>query len=240
MRVSISKAAEMVGVTRATLYRHIDKKGITVQKDEDGNPKIDVSELIRVYGDRVQTPANDTPHTEAFETTETPLSQPDHAVSLQSEPSSMEIEILRERLRNYETERNRTDAERDRERHQLLEQIQQLRINLEQSQEQQKRLTLLITDQRPKTAPSATPPPAAPQSTYSRPEPAMAPPTDASQTHQEPESGEANAPQEPPHQMEIMEKTIQKLQNQNKRIYYELQKQKEQTIFQKLFGTKAV
>ena len=58
MKVNISKAAEMVGVTRATFYRHIEKKGITVGEDADGNPQVDVSELIRVYGDRVKADTN--------------------------------------------------------------------------------------------------------------------------------------------------------------------------------------
>lgn len=54
MDVSISQAAKMAGVTRATFYRHIDKKGISVSKDDEGNPKVNVSELIRVYGDKIQ------------------------------------------------------------------------------------------------------------------------------------------------------------------------------------------
>jgi hypothetical protein len=55
MKVTISEAARMVGIkSRSTFYRHIDKKGITIERDEDDNPVVDVSELVRVYGDRVQ------------------------------------------------------------------------------------------------------------------------------------------------------------------------------------------
>lgn len=52
MKHSISEAARIVGVTRKTFYKHIDKKSITVEKDENDNPVIDASELMRVYGDQ--------------------------------------------------------------------------------------------------------------------------------------------------------------------------------------------
>ena len=50
MLVSISKAAKMVDVTRATFYRHVQRKRICIQYDDDGNPKVNVAELLRVYG----------------------------------------------------------------------------------------------------------------------------------------------------------------------------------------------
>ena len=56
MKVTITKAAKLAGVTRGTFYTHIEKKGITVEKDEEGKPRIDVSELIRVYGDNIKIP----------------------------------------------------------------------------------------------------------------------------------------------------------------------------------------
>lgn len=49
-KLNISQAAKRVGVSRQTFYRHIEKKGISTTKDADGNPLIDVSELLRVYG----------------------------------------------------------------------------------------------------------------------------------------------------------------------------------------------
>ena len=54
MKVNISEAAKMAGITRATFYRHIEAKGITIEKDTDSNPKVDVSELVRVYGDKLK------------------------------------------------------------------------------------------------------------------------------------------------------------------------------------------
>lgn len=53
MQVNKSEAAKIAGVSRRTFYTHIGKKGISVTKDNDGNEKIDVSELKRVYGTEV-------------------------------------------------------------------------------------------------------------------------------------------------------------------------------------------
>lgn len=150
MQVTISKAAEMVGVTRATFYRHIERKNISVHKDEDGNPKVDVSELIRVYGDRVQystLQADNTSQRQSY----TALNGAGEAVSasnLTGSLSSADLNILRERIRNLEEEKGRVNEERDRERRQLSEQIEMLRETVSKSEEQQKRLTLLLTDQR--------------------------------------------------------------------------------------------
>lgn len=48
--VSVSKAARMTGKGRSTIQRHIKEGKLSVGKGESGNPVIDVSELIRVYG----------------------------------------------------------------------------------------------------------------------------------------------------------------------------------------------
>lgn len=143
MQVSISKAADMVGVTRATFYRHIDKKGISVEKDDDGNPKIDVSELIRVYGSKVKNPEEQEDLNSSDTTGIKQVKQSNTPNSIQ-----VDLEVLKERVKHLEEDKQKTSEERERERELLLEQIKNLRESLTNSQEQQKRLTLLITDQR--------------------------------------------------------------------------------------------
>ena len=144
MQVSISKAADMVGVTRATFYRHIEKKGISIDKDDEGNPRVDVSELIRVYGQKVKIPGDDEAE---LNTSETPESR--QPIQNNTPPSiQVQIEVLKERISNLENERQHLDKERSRERDQLLEQIDTLKDHLSSSEEQQKRLTALLTDQR--------------------------------------------------------------------------------------------
>ena len=114
MQVSISKAAEMVGITRATLYRHIEKKGISVDKDEEGNPKIDVSELIRIYGHRVKTevPAlglngSDTVDNIQGNQDYTPKGSPNRSMDL-----AVEVEVLKERVNSLESSKDNLSEER--------------------------------------------------------------------------------------------------------------------------------
>ena len=146
MKVSISKAADMVGITRATLYRHIDKKGISVENDADDNPKIDVAELIRVYGDRVK-PDGHSRKEDSNETDDTIQGKQDYTPRSNSDVG-VEIEVLRERIDNLQNERQQSREERERERQLLNEQIEMLRGRLIESEQQQKRLTLLLTSNK--------------------------------------------------------------------------------------------
>ncbi len=51
-KVTITEAAKLAGVSRVTMYRKYIKTGsISVEKDRDGKPQIDTSELIRVVGE---------------------------------------------------------------------------------------------------------------------------------------------------------------------------------------------
>ncbi len=51
-KVTISEAARLVGLARQNLYKNYINEGkISVERDSLGNPKIDTSELIRVFGE---------------------------------------------------------------------------------------------------------------------------------------------------------------------------------------------
>jgi chromosome segregation ATPase len=147
MQVSISKAADMVGITRATLYRHIEKKGITTVKDREGNPKIDVSELIRVYGDEVKMPGEEggknTENKENDTASETGAIQDDTPPKDQSR-----FDIMQEKVKRLEGELELLGKERIREREQLQDQIDSLNDHLKTAQDQANRVTALLTDQR--------------------------------------------------------------------------------------------
>lgn len=138
MKVSISEATRMVGLkSRSTFYRHIKKKGISLSEDEEGNPRVDISELIRVYGDKVKTPEqlakakkdksnnNDTPNTKQVIHTKTP------------DIVQIELEVLKERVKTLETER-------ERERNLLENQVNDLKSALDKAQD----ITLLLEDKR--------------------------------------------------------------------------------------------
>ena len=55
--VSISEASRLTGKTRATIHRHINTGKISKTKNDAGATGIDISELIRVYDIKIDTPA---------------------------------------------------------------------------------------------------------------------------------------------------------------------------------------
>lgn len=50
-KVNLSKAALLAGKNRTTIWRHINTGRLSIERDRDGNPMVDTSELIRVYGE---------------------------------------------------------------------------------------------------------------------------------------------------------------------------------------------
>lgn len=135
-KVSVTVAAKMAGVSRATFYRHIEEKPISTHKDDNGNTVIDVAELIRVYGDKLKT----------LEDAEKASKNKNE--TSQDSDTTLELAVLREKITSQTTER-------ERERQQLTDQIEDLRARLERaeeqrvkSEEQKDRLTLMLTDQR--------------------------------------------------------------------------------------------
>lgn len=58
--LNLSQAAQAAGITRRTLYNHVKQGKVTVSRDGKNNPVVDVSELIRVYGN-VKLPEKEIP-----------------------------------------------------------------------------------------------------------------------------------------------------------------------------------
>lgn len=64
MQLTITEAAKLYGKQRKTLYRHIDAGRLSCSTRGDGHRVLDLSELIRCYGEPSQAlPADDTPMT---------------------------------------------------------------------------------------------------------------------------------------------------------------------------------
>lgn len=127
MLVSISDAAKMVGVSRDTFYRHIEEKGISITDAGTKRPKVETSELLRLYG--TLKPIEDA--TEKKKT----------ANDSNSPALAAENALLKEKLQMFE-------AERDRERRQLTEQIDNLQESLKKEQETLSKVTAMLSDQR--------------------------------------------------------------------------------------------
>ena len=134
MKYNISDSARIAGVTRKTLYKHIDKKPITVEQDLNGSPAIDASELIRVYGDKcnfdLDTPKEETGPTEKDKREDTRRST-NETVSVAV--LEKEVEMLRIQMTS--------------ERQTLEDQIDYLKDKLDESTWETRKLTALLTDQ---------------------------------------------------------------------------------------------
>lgn len=129
MKVSKSKAAKMVGISRSTFYQHIKSKPISIEADG----QIDVSELIRVYGsEQLKSPEQ--------------IRQSEKAKKglNQTEPDA---QLLKE-VDRLNTEIEKLDSAYRQEREQFSEEVEYLRKTLERQIEQNSKLTLLLTDQR--------------------------------------------------------------------------------------------
>lgn len=122
--VTKQDAAMMVGLGRTAFYKHIKIKKISIR--DDG--KVDVSELIRVYGN------------ENVKTLEERKKD--------REPRDADTRDTEAQIERLKSELDQTRAERIREREQYVDEIENLRKSLTASMEQNGKLTLLLTDKR--------------------------------------------------------------------------------------------
>ena len=141
MKVSITKAAKMVGVQRSTFYRHVKEKGISLEDTDTKRPKDDVSELVRVYGDQLKT-------IEQVEQKKQHKKNDNETLSNTSLEEKIEFETLKERVKYLETLH-------DTEKKRLEEQIELLKDMLESEKQERQKATALLTDQRSEKAKEA-------------------------------------------------------------------------------------
>lgn len=134
MKVSITKAAKMAGIQRSTFYRHVEEKGISLEDTDTKRPKVDVSELIRVYGDQLKS-------IEQIEQKKQTGQNDNETLSNTSLKEKIELETLRERVKHLE---NLHSTEKIR----LEEQIELLKDMLDSEKEERRKATTMLTDQR--------------------------------------------------------------------------------------------
>lgn len=127
-RLNLTQAAKAAGITRRTLYNHINQGKVTASRDEKNSPVIDVSELIRAYGNvnltvkKIPTPT----HRENIHKNYTPDALSD---------VRKELAELKEAITLMLEDKNAREEERQRgedERRQLQEEVKRLGEQLEQ------------------------------------------------------------------------------------------------------------
>ena len=133
--LSMSEAAEMVGLTRPTFYRKVEELGVSIVED-NGKKRVDVSELIRVFGTDVKI------HKERKEE----MSKTSNNVSTDKKSQTEDDEDIRVKLAVLESE-----LERERQlREEIKDEVEYFKEQVALEKDEKKKITLLIEDLRPK------------------------------------------------------------------------------------------
>lgn len=142
MKVNISQAAKMAGVERSTFYRHVGEKGISLEDTNTKRPKVDVSELVRVYGDKLKP-------LEQIEQEEKTKEVSDKTPSNTNIQDQIELHTLREKVKHLESLSRA-------EKQGLEDQIELLKSLLESERAERNKTTAQLTDQRSQKEQDAT------------------------------------------------------------------------------------
>lgn len=141
MLLNKTDAAKVAGVSRRSFYNHIPKKSISLTQDSDGEEKIDLSELKRVYGEeRVALNLKKFMDEQGYVQEREPVQDKSVQKSANSNKAEIELEVLKERLNHFDDYKQ----ERVREREQLEERIGQLESTLQKALDNQNKTTLLL------------------------------------------------------------------------------------------------
>jgi hypothetical protein len=128
MKLTLGQAAKTARRSKGTLSKALNSGGISAEKDDKGRWQIDPSELSRWMS------ANPFPNSLKNQS-ETP------GETHENSALGVEVKMLRERIEAM-------TAERDRERGQLVDLIEDLRARLDGAEAERGRLNALLTDQR--------------------------------------------------------------------------------------------
>lgn len=127
-RLNLTQAAKAAGVTRRTLYNHINQGKVTASRDEKNNPAVDVSELIRAYGN-VKLPEKEIPTVSQRKNTHKNFPHDQlQAMHKELEDLKQVVTLMLEDKTARDEERRRQDEERQT----LLEEVRRLNEALEQ------------------------------------------------------------------------------------------------------------
>ncbi|MDR8526212.1 hypothetical protein OS133_21650, partial [Shewanella fidelis] len=98
-KVNLSKAAQLTGKNRTTIWRHIKSGKLSSERDSLDMPIVDTSELIRVYGS-ISLDATPTPDKKQHEATPSYLELVEIIKSLKEEQKEMkhQLTVLTNRL----------------------------------------------------------------------------------------------------------------------------------------------
>jgi len=115
-QLNMSQAAQAAGITRRTLYNHVKQGKVTTSRDKKNNPVIDVSELIRVYGN-VSLPVKKIPTVTHRENTQVNFSS-EQLQAMQKEIAELKLAVTNMLEDKTARESERKQYEEDRRKYQ--------------------------------------------------------------------------------------------------------------------------
>jgi len=134
-KLSLNKAAIRAGVAKSTLLEALKSKDplrkMSAEKNAKGHWEIDVSELERVF--------------KATSSDQSPEPVKNHQDPSNDSALQVEVKMLREQM-------TKSDLEREREREQMADQIENLRQTVERQSADHRQALAVLTDQRDKVA----------------------------------------------------------------------------------------
>jgi len=125
---NISAVHRLTGKARSTISNHMKAGKVSYILDDDGNKLIEASEIVRVYGDVLELDG-------------------DGKMTTKTDRSEKKSEVKNDASEHSQAMLELEKLERDRERKQLQETIENLRTDLEKSQDRESRATLLLENQ---------------------------------------------------------------------------------------------
>lgn len=128
MKLTAGQAAKQTGKSVPTIVRAFKNGRISGEKTEGGGYLFDASELFRVFPPVTRHSDDETQSLE-------------HETPFEASPLQVEIRMLRERLVEVTADKDSV--------------IEDLRKRLDAEAEERRRLTMLLTDQRPPLAPAS-------------------------------------------------------------------------------------
>ena len=143
MKYTIAESAKIVGSTRQTIYRHIESKPITIEKDDNGNQLIEASELLRIYGNSINFDAIN----ENGNVTERVVAVTSSVTENDNAPKEL---IAEEKLNSANQQIAMLKEQMNRERELLEGQLDTLKSALEKSQDSNNKTVALLEDKTSK------------------------------------------------------------------------------------------
>lgn len=121
-QLTVRQAAERVGVSRQTMFRHIQQGKVSATLSHSGEKQIEISELLRVFGElQPETDTTTTPHNRLkqprrdSETTAITSYQIElERLKAQLELKSAELDLARERIAELKSREHSAGEEKNR------------------------------------------------------------------------------------------------------------------------------